>query len=160
MGDNPDEHRICTSHVERLNLTVRMNLRRFTRLTNGHSKSLKHDVAMQALLFAWYNFCRVHTTIKATPAMASGLVDRAWSLRDLLEAAAEAYARSKTQWQAQDDDWRLWGQEKDIRGNVLHWSRYTQPSATWDHDHCEFCFQRFAEPEAGYSDSQSHGYTT
>jgi IS1 family transposase/transposase-like protein len=89
LGD-PDYWRICTSHVERLNLTIRMNLRRFTRLTNGHSKSLKHHVAMQAILFAWYNFCRVHTAIKATPAVASGVVDRAWSLRELLLTAAAA----------------------------------------------------------------------
>jgi hypothetical protein len=84
----PDEDRICTSHVERFNLTMRMNLRRFTRLTNGHSKSLKHHVAMQGLLFAWYNFVRVHTTIKATPAMASGLAESVWSLRKLIDRAA------------------------------------------------------------------------
>jgi transposase-like protein/IS1 family transposase len=85
---NPEWDRICTSHVERLNLTLRMNLRRFTRLTNGHSKSLKHHVAMQALLFAWYNFCRIHTTIKKTPAMAAGLTEKAWSMANLLEQAA------------------------------------------------------------------------
>jgi len=86
---NPDDERICTSHVERLNLTVRMNLRRFTRLTNGHSKSLKHHVAMQAILFAWYNFVRVHSATRKTPAVASGLTDRAWTLRELIERAAE-----------------------------------------------------------------------
>jgi len=59
---NPDHDRICTSHVERLNLTLRMNMRRFTRLTNAHSKSLKHHEAMQAIFFAWYNFCRKHET--------------------------------------------------------------------------------------------------
>ncbi len=89
MMGNPDDDRICTSHVERLNLTVRMNLRRFTRLTNGHSKSLKHHAAMQGLLFAWYNFCRVHSTIKTTPAVASGLTDKALSLRQLIEMSAE-----------------------------------------------------------------------
>jgi transposase-like protein/IS1 family transposase len=57
---NPDFDKICTSHVERLNLTLRMNMRRFTRLTNGHSKSPKHHAAMQAIFFAWYNFCRKH----------------------------------------------------------------------------------------------------
>jgi IS1 family transposase len=87
---NPDEDRICTSHVERLNLTIRMNLRRFTRLTNGHSKSLKHHVAMQAILFAWYNFVRVHTAIKKTPAMASGLSDHVWTIKELVAQAAEA----------------------------------------------------------------------
>jgi len=84
-----DEDRICTSHIERLNLTVRMTMRRFTRLTNAHSKSLKHHVAMQAIFFAWYNFCRKHETLKGkTPAMASNLTDRAWSIRELLEEAA------------------------------------------------------------------------
>jgi len=85
----PDHNRICTSHIERLNLTLRMNMRRFTRLTNGHSKSLKHHVAMQAIFFAHYNFCRKHEAIKgATPAMASGLADKIWSIRELLENAA------------------------------------------------------------------------
>ena len=81
---------ICTSHIERLNLTLRMSLRRFTRLTNGHSKSLKHHTAMQAILFAWYNFCRKHKTIKGqTPAMAAGLTEKVWTIRELLERAAE-----------------------------------------------------------------------
>jgi IS1 family transposase len=86
----PEEDRISTSHIERMNLSVRMQLRRFTRLTNGHSKSPKHHVAMQALYFAWYNFCRGHETLKGkTPAMASGLADKVWSVRELLERAAE-----------------------------------------------------------------------
>jgi IS1 family transposase/transposase-like protein len=89
FGD-PKPEKICTSHIERLNLTLRMNLRRFTRLTNAHSKKLKHHVAMQALLFAWYNFCRKHMTIKTTPAVASGLTERAWTIRELLEEAAVA----------------------------------------------------------------------
>lgn len=66
-----------------------MNLRRFTRLTNGHSKSLKHHVAMQAILFAWYNFVLVNMAIKATPAMASGLSDHAWTIHELVAQAAE-----------------------------------------------------------------------
>jgi len=86
---NPDESLISTSHVERMNLTIRMNNRRFTRLTNAHSKSLKHHTAMQAIFFAWYNFCRKHETIKQTPAMESGLAKKAWSVRELLENAAE-----------------------------------------------------------------------
>jgi transposase-like protein/IS1 family transposase len=86
---NPDEDRISTSHIERMNLTVRMTLRRFTRLTNGHSKSLKHHAAMQAIFFAFYNFCRKHETLKGkTPAMASGLADKVWSVKELLERAA------------------------------------------------------------------------
>jgi transposase-like protein/IS1 family transposase len=88
MGE-PEDDRICTSHIERFNLTMRMNNRRFTRLTNAHSKSLKHHVAMQAIFVAFYNLCRKHETLKgATPAMASGLADKAWTIRELLEQAA------------------------------------------------------------------------
>lgn len=82
---SPDEDKICTSHVERANLTVRMQLRRFTRLTNAHSKNPAHHEAMQAIFFCWYNFCRVHSTIKQTPAMKSRLTDQVLSLREVLE---------------------------------------------------------------------------
>jgi hypothetical protein len=68
-----------------------MTMRRFTRLTNAHSKSHKHHVAMQAIFVAWYNFCRKHETLNgATPAMAGGLADKAWTIRELLERAATA----------------------------------------------------------------------
>jgi hypothetical protein len=90
MFGAPEEDRISTSHIERFNLTVRMTLRRFTRLTNAHSKSLKHHTAMQALFVAWCNFCRKHETLKGqTPAMASNLADKPWTLRQLLETAAQ-----------------------------------------------------------------------
>ena len=84
---NPDESRVCTSHVERANLTVRMQLRRFTRLTNGFSKCHDHHEAMQSIFFAHYNFCRTHMTLKSTPAMASGLASRPLTIREILEAA-------------------------------------------------------------------------
>lgn len=81
----PDEKRICTSHVERQNLTMRMCMRRLTRLTNGFSKKWSNLRAALALHFAWYNFCRKHTSLKgATPAMAAGLTNRVWALSDLL----------------------------------------------------------------------------
>jgi transposase-like protein/IS1 family transposase len=87
----PEEDRISTSHIERFNLTVRMSLRRFTRLTNAHSKSLKHHVAMQAIFVAWYNFARKNEAIKnQTPAMASGLSDDVWTIKELIERAAAA----------------------------------------------------------------------
>jgi transposase-like protein/IS1 family transposase len=86
----PEDDQICTSHIERFNLTVRMTLRRFTRLTNAHSKSLKHHTAMQALFVAWYNLCRKHEALKGnTPAMASNLTDHVWTIKELIERAAE-----------------------------------------------------------------------
>jgi transposase-like protein/IS1 family transposase len=86
---NPDWSRVCTSHIERFNLTVRMHNRRFTRLTNAHSKSPKHHAAMQSIFVAWYNFCRKHETLKGqTPAMAAGLADKAWTIREMLEKSA------------------------------------------------------------------------
>jgi len=88
---HPDESRICTSHIERMNLTVHMTLRRFTRLTNAHSKSLKHHAAMQAIFMAYYNFARKHETLKGnSPAMASGLTDHVWTVKELLQNAAIA----------------------------------------------------------------------
>jgi IS1 family transposase len=81
----PDFSRISTSHVERTNLSVRMHLRRFTRLTNAHSKTLANMKDAVALYVAFYNFCRVNRAVgKRTPAMAAGLTDRIWSLFDLL----------------------------------------------------------------------------
>jgi IS1 family transposase len=86
----PEDDRISTSHIERFNLTLRMGSRRHTRLTNAHSKSLKHHVAMQAIFVAYYNFCRKHEALKGkTPAMASKLTDSAWTIKQLLENAAE-----------------------------------------------------------------------
>jgi transposase-like protein/IS1 family transposase len=87
---NPDLARTSTSHVERCNLSVRMHVRRFTRLTNAHSKSLRHHKAMQALFVAWYNFCRKHETIKTTPAVAAKLVGRAWTIEELIVQAADS----------------------------------------------------------------------
>jgi IS1 family transposase len=83
MG-NPKPHLISTSHIERQNLTIRMQLRRFARLTNAFSKKLDNLKAALAVHFAWYNFCRVHQTLRVTPAMESGISDHAWSIGDIL----------------------------------------------------------------------------
>lgn len=82
-GD-PDVALISTSLVERQNLTMRMSMRRFTRLTNAFSKKLENLKAAVALHFAHYNFVRVHSTIRVTPAMEAGVTDRLWTIRDLL----------------------------------------------------------------------------
>ena len=83
----PDPERICTSHVERQNLSIRMGIRRFTRLTNAFSKKFENHCAAIMLWVAFYNFCRVHKSLRMTPAMASGIADHIWSVRELLEAA-------------------------------------------------------------------------
>jgi IS1 family transposase len=84
MEGRPDEDRICTSHVERQNLTMRMAMRRFTRLTNAFSKKLTNLKAACALHFAHYNFCRVHSSLRVTPAMAAGVTKEIWPLGALL----------------------------------------------------------------------------
>jgi hypothetical protein len=76
--------KICTSHVERQNLTIRMQMRRLTRLTNGFSKKWENLWAAYCLHFAYYNFCRIHKTLRVTPAMETGITSRVWTLADLL----------------------------------------------------------------------------
>src|SRR5208283_3424645 len=73
---NPDEDRICTSHVERANKTLRMQIRRLTRLTDAHSKKWENHEAAMALFFAYFNFCRIHSTLATTPAVATGVAIR------------------------------------------------------------------------------------
>ncbi|MDA8564182.1 hypothetical protein N9L06_07015 [Mariniblastus sp.] len=83
----PEMDKVCTSHIESLNQKLRLNCKRFARLTQAHSKSLKHHVAMQAIYFSNYNFCRLHTSLdKQTPAMAAGLVDHPLQLVEMLGA--------------------------------------------------------------------------
>jgi IS1 family transposase len=83
IGD-PDEKYISTSFVERQNLTMRMGMRRFTRLTNAFSKKLENHIAAIALHCMYYNFVRIHQTLRVTPAMAAGVTDRLWSIEDLV----------------------------------------------------------------------------
>jgi hypothetical protein len=83
FGD-PDMTQVSTSHVERQNLTMRMGMRRFTRLTNGFSKKVENLQAAVALHYAHYNFVRKHSTIKTTPAVAAGVAENELALRDLV----------------------------------------------------------------------------
>lgn len=82
----PDPARICTSHVERQNLTMRMQIRRLTRLTNAFSKKRENLRAALALYFGWYNLCRVHRTLRVTPGMEAGITDHIWTIGELLGA--------------------------------------------------------------------------
>ncbi|HEY1606030.1 MAG TPA: IS1 family transposase [Allosphingosinicella sp.] len=81
---NPDAAHVSTSYVERQNLTMRMSMRRFTRLTNAFSKKLANHIHALALYFAFYNFCRIHKTLRMSPAMAAGITDRLWSMEDII----------------------------------------------------------------------------
>lgn len=81
---NPDIEHVSTSYVERQNLTMRMSMRRFTRLTNGFSKKLENHIHALALYFVFYNFTRIHKTLRMSPAMAAGITDRLWSLEDVI----------------------------------------------------------------------------
>jgi hypothetical protein len=90
-GD-PDAAHVSTSYVERLNLTTRMSVRRYTRLTNAFSKKLENHAAAVSLHFMHYNFCRKHQTLGTTPAVAAGVADHVWKVAELVELleAAEA----------------------------------------------------------------------
>jgi IS1 family transposase len=88
---NPKVDRISTSFAERMNLSIRMSVRRMTRLTNGFSKKWANHEAMMDLYFGVYNFCKVHGTLKTSPAVAAGITDHVWTVRELLEATSGTY---------------------------------------------------------------------
>jgi IS1 family transposase len=81
---NPDPKHVSTSYAERQNLTMRMAMRRFTRLTNAFSKKVENHAHMVAVYALWYNFVRIHKTLRVTPAMAAGISDRLWSMEDIV----------------------------------------------------------------------------
>jgi IS1 family transposase len=88
----PDPKHISTSFVERQNLTMRMSMRRFTRLTNAFSKKVENHAHAVALHFMYYNFCRIHKTLRVTPAMVAGVTDRLWTVEDIVKLISEREA--------------------------------------------------------------------
>jgi IS1 family transposase len=86
---NPDPEHVSTSYAERQNLTMRMSMRRFTRLTNAFSKQVENLAAAVSLHFMYYNFCRIHQTLRITPAMAAGVTSRLWSVHDIVKILEE-----------------------------------------------------------------------
>jgi len=85
IAGNPYKNAVSTSYVERQNLTMRMSMRRFTRLTNGFSKKLENHIHALALYFVYYNFCRIHKTLRVTPAMAAGITDKLLEMEDIVK---------------------------------------------------------------------------
>lgn len=94
VSGNPDPKHISTSYVERQNLTMRMSMRHFTRLTNAFSKKIDNHAHAVALHFMYYNFCRVHQTLRVTPAMEAGLTDHVWTLEELVSLLDEKTTES------------------------------------------------------------------
>lgn len=92
ISGDPDPDHISTSYVERQNLTMRMQMRRFTRLTNGFSKKIENHQHAVSLYFMHYNFCRIHQTLRMTPAMAAGISGKVWKIEDLVALLDKAEA--------------------------------------------------------------------
>lgn len=90
IAGSPDQSKICTSHVERQNLTMRMSMKRFARLTLAFSKKIENLRAAVSLHFAYYNFVRLRRTTRITPAMAAGVENRLWTLEELVAAASNS----------------------------------------------------------------------
>ena len=92
---NPDPAAVSTSYVKRNNLTMRMSIRRFTRLTNAFSKKIENHTYSVALHFMYYNFCRIHGSLRVTPAMEAGVTDRLWDIEDIVRLVDEAAPKPK-----------------------------------------------------------------
>lgn len=95
LAGSPDPAHISTSYVERLNLTTRMQIRRFTRLTNAFSKKLENHEAAVALHFMHYNFCRIHKTLRVTPAMEAGLTGHVWTIEEFVAIMPKPVAKKR-----------------------------------------------------------------
>ena len=95
ISGDPDISKISTSYAERQNLTMRMHMRRFTRLTNGFSKKVENHANAVALHFMFYNFVKIHKTLRVTPAMEAGITDRLWDLEDIARLIPESVAKKR-----------------------------------------------------------------
>lgn len=95
VSGDPDPKHVSTSYVERSNLTLRMGMRRFTRLTNAFSKKVENHRHMVALFFLYYNFCRIHSTLRVTPAMEAGISNHVWSIEELCGLLPEMASATK-----------------------------------------------------------------
>ena len=84
ISGNPDRKHVSTSYIERQNLTMRMTMRRFTRLTNGFSKKVENHAYSVALYTMHYNFCRIHASLRVTPAMEAGITNHVWTIEEML----------------------------------------------------------------------------
>jgi IS1 family transposase len=97
---SPELRDVSTSHVERANLTMRMGMRRFTRLTNGFSKKIEMHMHAVSLHFMHYNFARIHKTLKVTPAMQAGIATHVWSIEEICNLVAEPEAKKRGPYKA------------------------------------------------------------
>ncbi|MDX2151914.1 MAG: DDE-type integrase/transposase/recombinase [Bryobacteraceae bacterium] len=97
IAGQPDVKYVSTSYVERQNLTMRMHMRRFTRLTNGFSKKIENHIAAISLHFMYYNFVRIHQSLRITPAMAAGVARKVWEIGDIVRLVEEAEKRRKAE---------------------------------------------------------------
>jgi IS1 family transposase len=95
VSGNPDPKHVSTSFVERQNLSMRMSIRRFTRLTNAFSKKIENHAASVAIWFMYYNFCRVHQTLRVTPAMEAGISNHVWTIEELCGLLPETASATK-----------------------------------------------------------------
>lgn len=95
VAGNPNPKHISTSYIERQNLTMRMSMRRFTRLTNGFSKKIENHAHAIALHYMYYNFVRIHKSLRCTPAMAAGVTNRLWEISDIVDLLPELEAKER-----------------------------------------------------------------
>lgn len=134
---NPDKKHISTSYVERANLTMRMHMRRFTRLTNAFSKKMENHAATIALHSMFYNFVRIHQTLRMSPAMAAGVTDKLWEISDVVQVLEDFEAQRKAEPEFEIERERI-GKEYFIRAilpndatDTIHGFKTEADAAKW-----------------------------